>query len=74
MENKFAFLSSKLDSYFKRIQSIYDSILKMKRDMIALFLVQAANIENLRDELFEPNDSIHACHLEFDWIWKYEPK
>ncbi|KAI8441772.1 hypothetical protein MSG28_005461 [Choristoneura fumiferana] len=72
MENKISLLSSKRDSYFKRIQSIYDSIPKTKRDKIALFLMQAANIQHLRDEFVELNDSIHACHLDLDP--KYEPK
>lgn len=72
MENKIALLSSKRDSCFKRVQSIYDSIPKTKRDKIALFLMQVANIQHLRDEFIELNDSIPACHLKLDP--KYEPK
>lgn len=71
MENKISLLSSKRDSYFKRVQSIYDAIPKTKRDKIALFLMQAANIQHLRDEFVEINDTIHSCHLELDP--KYEP-
>lgn len=63
-------LTSKRNSYFDRIRSIYDIIPKTKREKATLFLMKAQQIDKLRDEYVSLSDSIHAHGLNLNPEYK----